>query len=164
MTSRARVLVASPVVWGLVLGAVLGAVLAACASRPSMMPAAELELRQKEIQDYWMQIRQWRVERGWSAEPVPPRPEERAVTPATRKCETTREPSTDTCQDTCNLKDAICDNAESICRIAKQLENDGWADGKCRSARASCAEARQRCCECTVSEQASAAPVREGKP
>jgi hypothetical protein len=164
MTSRARVF-ASPVLWGLVLGAVIGAGLGACASRPSMMPAAEMELRKKEIQDYWMQIRQWRVDRGWQADPATGlMPEQRAVTPALRKCETTKEPSTDACQDTCNLKDAICDNAESICRIAKQLENDSWADGKCRSARASCDEARQRCCECTVKEQAAAAPAMERKP
>lgn len=161
MRSRAS-FYASPVLWGLLLGAGIGLGLTACASRAPMMPTAELELRKKEVQDYWMQIREWRVDIGLAADPFARQGPGPAVPPNRGTCETTREPSTDSCQDVCNLKDAICDNAESICRIAKQLEGDTWAQGKCKSARASCDEARQRCCECTVGEQASAAPPVPG--
>ena len=149
---------ASPVLWGILLGLGLGAGLAACASQTPMMPTAEVELRKKEVQDYWMQIRDWRVDIGLAADPY----SRAGHAPAAQRdgrCETTKEASTDTCLDVCNLKDAICDNAESICRISKQLEGDTWAQGKCRSARASCDEARQQCCRCTVKEQASAAPL-----
>lgn len=157
-----RAIYASPVLWGLLLGAAVGLGLVACASGPQAMPTAEVELRKKEVQDYWMQIRDWRVDIGLTADPMGRQGPGPAVPPVRRKCETTREPSTDTCQDVCNLKDAICDNADSICRIARQLEGDSWAQGKCKSARASCDEARQRCCECTVGEQASAAPPAPG--
>jgi hypothetical protein len=159
MTSRAR-FHASPVAWGLVLGALLGAVLAACASRSPNMPPAEVELRRKEIQDYWMQIREWRVELKLSPDPSHrPGPEEMAVQEAAQRCEMPRrQPATETCQDICTLTDAICDNRDSICRIAGQLVDDTWAQRKCDSAKQSCNEARQRCCQCTVKEQASAAP------
>jgi hypothetical protein len=77
-----------------------------------------------------------------------------------RICRVEKDPTTAVCTDTCNLKDAICDNAESICRIAGELGNDDWADKKCSSAKASCKEATQKCCECTAGE-ASGVPGLE---
>ena len=52
------------------------------------------------------------------------------------------------CSDVCNIKDAICDNAEDICRLADELEGDVWAADKCSSAKASCKEAKEICCGC----------------
>ncbi|HTE55521.1 MAG TPA: hypothetical protein VK698_31925 [Kofleriaceae bacterium] len=155
---RSRAIIASPALWGLVCGAALGLVLAACASSKSPMVAtAELDLRKKEIQDLWIQIRDWRVDHQWSAEPaagmrVP------GLLKDIRRCKAPREPSTDVCQDICTLKDAVCDNAQSICRIAGELGGDAWADEKCKSAKASCKEATEKCCECTASEASSVAP------
>jgi hypothetical protein len=160
MSTRASI-VASPVLWGLLLGAALGVGLAACASRASVAPTAEMELRKNEIKDYWMQIRQWRVERGWSADPASGMNLSRSIKEI-RTCDKTlpKEPSTETCQDICNLKDAICDNAQSICRIAGDLAGDAWADEKCKSAKASCKEATQKCCQCAASERAALPPAQ----
>jgi hypothetical protein len=65
------------------------------------------------------------------------------------------------CHDTCSIKDAICDNAESICRIADDL-NDDWSAEKCHSAKASCREATERCCTCL--DQDSQGAPDESKP
>jgi hypothetical protein len=160
MRSRASI-TASPFLCGLVLCVGIGAGLAACASRSPMAATAEIELRKKEIQDYWIQIRDWRVDHGWSAEPVIRVPG--ASVREIRRCKAPRAPSTDTCQDICTLKDAICDNAQSICRIAGELEGDAWADEKCKSAKASCKEATEKCCQCTDAEQSSATPPALGR-
>jgi hypothetical protein len=158
MTSRR--FYASPVVWGLLLGALLGTVLAACASRAGQMPLSEVELRRKEIQDYWMQIREWRVELKLSPDPNERvGPDGMAAPQSAQRCEMPRrQPATEKCQDICTLRDAICDNKDSICRISEQLVDDTWAQRKCDSAKQSCSDASQRCCQCTVKEQASVAP------
>lgn len=58
---------------------------------------------------------------------------------------------TKTCEDVCGLSDAICDNAESICNIADELgKDDDFAQGKCTDAKASCREAKQKCCGCSA--------------
>ncbi len=58
------------------------------------------------------------------------------------------------CNDTCSLADAICDNAERICDIADELgKDDDYAQGKCASAKASCREGKQRCCDCSKKQQ-----------
>lgn len=64
-----------------------------------------------------------------------------------RVCEPPPEPSP-SCTDVCNLAEAICDNAGDICRIADELADDYWAKEKCRSAKASCKEAKEHCCGC----------------
>ena len=62
-----------------------------------------------------------------------------------------------TCNDVCNLADAICDNAERICEIAAELgSDDKLGQEKCASAKASCREAKQRCCSCADKAKASA--------
>ena len=159
---RSRALTASPAVL-VVLGAILGAVVAACAgNKAPMVATTEVDLRKKEIQDLWIQIRDWRVDHQWSAEPaagmrVP------GLLKDIRRCKAPGEPSTDVCQDICTLKDAICDNAQSICRIAGELAGDPWADEKCKSAKASCKESTEKCCECTAAESsAGAAPAPDG--
>ena len=67
---------------------------------------------------------------------------------AMRICPDEYEPVTEECQDVCSLAGAICENADSICRIAGELPGDTWAEGKCDSAKASCKEAKERCCSC----------------
>ena len=152
MRSRASI-IASPVLWGLLASAGIGLGLVACGSKSPTLATAEMDLRKKEIQDLWIQIRDWRVDHQWSAEPAIRVPG--ASVREIRRCKEPREPSTDTCQDICALKDAICDNAQSICRIAGELDGDAWADEKCKSAKASCVEATEKCCECTAAEPSS---------
>src|SRR5204862_6889849 len=96
-----------------------------------------------QSQALWKDIQEQRVEDG-----LPPDPIIGARDPVLmgrvdkiRECRDDRDPTTKTCQDTCSLKEGICDNAESICRIADDLDGDPWADGKCKSAKASCKEA-----------------------
>lgn len=62
----------------------------------------------------------------------------------------------DTCSDVCSLADAICDNAEQICILADELgTSDTWAQEKCANAKASCRDAKQRCCQCSEPTKAS---------
>lgn len=136
-----------------VIGALLGGAVASCARARSPRASYEqIDARKDDIRDLWMQIRGWRVEIGMS--PDPDRHLVQMVRPRSvsdlRVCPS--EPHTRTCQDVCNLKDAICDNAARICHIADELGDDSWADEKCASAKASCKEARQRCCRCAASE------------
>ena len=56
------------------------------------------------------------------------------------------------CADVCELGSAICENAEDICAIAAELGDDAWAKDKCDSAKASCREAQERCCQCNKDE------------
>ena len=131
--------------------------IAACAGQKSAAPQAmAMDPRKTEIQDLWMQVRDWRVENGMSADPEVPMAKTFPAIPTIRKCSVEREPTTEVCQDTCSLKDAICYNAEKICRIASDLGNDTWAESKCDSAKASCKEATTKCCECTKKEAGTA--------
>lgn len=151
----------STALWSVACGALVAAVLVACASTTQPPHPSPVDPRKQELSDYWMQIREWRVDMGMSADPER-RPD--VLNQPRPVCRDEREPTTEVCEDTCNLKDAICDNAERICRIAGDLGDDVWASGKCKSAKASCREASQKCCECT-SRESQAAPVdMDAKP
>lgn len=137
--------VAAALVAGLLLGSLFGACMKAEPGAPPWQRASE---RKNEITALWMQIRQWRVEAGLAADPPPawlpmaqkdPIKKFRAMCPG---------PAPGACADVCDLADAICDNAESICAIADELAGDDYAEQKCTSAKASCKEAKQRCCGC----------------
>lgn len=54
-----------------------------------------------------------------------------------------------TCKDTCQIADAICDAATKICGIASEMNNDAWANEKCSSGNASCEKSRGKCCGCS---------------
>jgi hypothetical protein len=70
---------------------------------------------------------------------VDPRPSD---DPACKKSEAA------TCKDHCALGDSICDSAAKICKIAGELGNDAWANGKCNDGEASCKKSREKCCGC----------------
>ncbi len=54
-----------------------------------------------------------------------------------------------TCSDVCRITASICDNAQRICRIAKdKLPDDAWAQNQCTKATRSCTDARARCDKC----------------
>ena len=59
-----------------------------------------------------------------------------------------RPASSETCTSACTLSTSICSNQQKICDLAKQLEGDDWAAGKCERARASCRAAHDSCCSC----------------
>lgn len=126
--------------------------------QPSHQPA-EWEKRQQKmnvITNLWTQIRGWRREAGLGLDPMPAtlnQIQNQTVKEAERVCaEGHAEPKQ--CADVCSLATAICDNAETICSIADELgKDDAFAQEKCSSAKASCKEAKQRCCNCSEEPQ-----------
>ncbi len=139
--------------------AAAGGWIAACASTSAPRPWPEQQARRNEITVLWAQIRDWRREAGMDVEPdaaAVMAMSRMSVTTAARACVLPRVP-TGACNDVCDLGDAICDNAESICAIADEL-NDAWAREKCDSAKASCREAQQRCCGCDKDPPPESAP------
>ncbi|MCG8425314.1 MAG: hypothetical protein MJE77_46130 [Proteobacteria bacterium] len=52
------------------------------------------------------------------------------------------------CSDVCTVTRSICTNADSICRLARDLPGDNWAEGKCTDAKNACTEAIAACCTC----------------
>ena len=139
----------------LALAAALTLGLAACAMKspqqatPLPPPTGTPDPHQ-EITARWDEIRQWRLDARLAIEPdadLIATMSERPVTEAAATCAAPT-PTTGTCADVCQLGDAICDNAATICRIADELAGDVWAHDKCASAKASCHEAEARCCAC----------------
>jgi hypothetical protein len=134
---------------GLVAGLLLAAVIVACVSNSQKPSNGERYALLTQQAALWTQIRDWRREAGMRVDPSPESLIElrnRSVKDAQRVCPDTH-PITKTCEDVCSLADAICDNAEAICDIADKLGRDErQAQEKCTSAKASCKEAKQRCC------------------
>jgi hypothetical protein len=143
------------------MGAGIAVGLVACAgpsqqeAGPGGPPQLVDDIRRNEILQYLGQIQTWRREAGWSVDPATPHPAiVKRTVPEIRVCQDDPNPDDATCLDTCKLKDAICDNAEKICDIAAELgEDDKWATDKCTSAKASCKEATEKCCDCAAKEQ-----------
>jgi len=143
--------------WGVALGAAI-AVVVACGGPERVDFSWKLQ-KENEITALWTQIRDWRREAKIGLEPAPNDlfavrnrglPEIRRVCPEAHEVPPR-------CNDICDLGTAICDNAEAICQIADELgKDDEYAQGKCASAKASCREAKQKCCNC------SAAPAEGG--
>jgi hypothetical protein len=111
--------------------------------------AAQVDPRKHEITALATQIRQWRLEAGLAVEPSA------SSLLATRgrsvravRAQTLCAAAAPACAPMCELAEAICENAESICAIAAELAPDAWAADKCHRAKASCRDARQRCCGC----------------
>jgi hypothetical protein len=106
------------------------------------------------ITTLWSQIRDFRRDAKMSLDP--PRSfifqfQGHSVQEAAHVCKA-GEASPPRCDDACSIADNICDNAETICTLADELgKDDEYAQGKCASAKASCREAKQRCCNCSES-------------
>lgn len=108
--------------------------------------------KRNEITALWTQIRDWRRAAHMDLDPAPATLNQirfKNVKDAERVCVDNHK-VTKTCEDVCGLSDAICDNAEAICSIADELgKDDDFAQGKCTDAKASCREAKQKCCGCS---------------
>jgi hypothetical protein len=124
-----------------------GFVSLSCAGRqPTAAPTTSTRDRQaEEVIALDRQIQGWRHELGLSPDPPPKFFRE---TGETIPWSPSREPATAECKDVCNLAEHICANKDDICRIADDLPGDTWAEGKCKTAKASCNEARERCNSC----------------
>jgi hypothetical protein len=53
----------------------------------------------------------------------------------------------ETCSTSCTLSDSICTNADKICKLAIEI-NDDWARGRCAKANKTCEGSRTKCCGC----------------
>lgn len=126
------------------------------ACRPVRPPPAQD--KRAEIIALWTQIRGWRHEAQMDLDPAPDTlvgVRGLSVKVAQRVCPDGHQVPT-SCNDVCNLADAICDNAERICDIATELgPDDKLGQEKCESSKASCREAKQRCCRCSDTTKAS---------
>lgn len=150
----------------LAAGAAIAVLIVACAKTPHVR-SDNRQQKLNEITTLWVQIRDWRREAHMGLDPSPVETMQwrgRTVPEAARVCpEAHRVPPA--CGDVCNLADAICDNAERICNLADELgRDDQLAQEKCTSAKASCREAKQRCCTCSGPELPSAAPAVSPAP
>lgn len=146
MTRAALLAVAGLLACGLLSCAQKAAPRSAARSAAPMPAPSPHEVAHDDIRQYWSEIRTWRVEQGWAPEPSASRPLNGAL-PA-RMC-------SGDCGDICNVADAICQNKDRICEIAKQLPGDSWAEDKCASARRSCDEAREACQCCRKTQRES---------
>jgi hypothetical protein len=136
----------------LAIGLAIGA--AACARTLEPPEWQRRQAKMTEITTLWAQIRDWRRAAHMVLDPAPAELFQwrgRPVSEAARVCPDGRTvPANQTCSDVCSLAVAICDNAEAICGIADELgKADRDAQDKCTSAKASCREAKQRCCNCS---------------
>lgn len=109
--------------------------------------------KRNEITALWTQVRDWRREARMELDPSPSTLNQirfKSVKDVELACvDNHKVPKT--CSDICYLADAICDNAESICTLADELgKADDYAQGKCIDAKASCREAKQKCCGCSA--------------
>ncbi|MBA3538640.1 MAG: hypothetical protein H0T79_03355 [Deltaproteobacteria bacterium] len=135
---------------GVAAGLALAGTLVACVRPPP--PAPSGAEKRTEITLLWAKIRDWRREAKMELDPTPQSlfaVKKMSVPEAKRVCPDGHEVPK-TCSDVCDLADAICDNAEAICTIAAELgPQDTFAQEKCTSAKASCHESKQRCCDCS---------------
>ncbi len=134
---------------------VCGGLLAACGGPQTNDHSVD---KRNEITALWTQIRGFRHDAGMDLDPSPSTLNQirfKSVKDVERVCvDNHKVPKT--CGDVCSLADAICDNAESICTIADELgKGDDFAQGKCTDAKASCREAKQKCCGCSAEPAAS---------
>jgi len=135
----------------LALGVAIG-VMVACGGASKPFDWDKHIQMENEITALWTQIRDWRREAHMGLEPTRQdvfQLQNRSVPEARQVCPESHEVPA-TCNDICDLSTAICDNAETICKIADELgKGDEYAQDKCASAKASCREAKQRCCRCS---------------
>lgn len=147
----------------LALALVVGLGLAACAG-PQRTELHD-RLKHDEIGNLWIQIRQWRSEARLQLDPPATMMQfvrGKSVSDLKTKTCPADHPVPTTCNDVCSIADNICDNAERICELAGELgKGDDYAQQKCTSAKASCREAKQKCCGCAEKTADSFGAERE---
>lgn len=140
---------------GVALGLALGVVISIVVSCGGAQPPPSNTDKHTQIAILWGQIRDWRREAKMPLDPPRSLMMQFLRSPVLigRVCKDLHEVPK-TCDDVCGLSDAICDNAEAICGLADELgKDDTFAQEKCASAKASCHEAKQRCCDCSGAVQ-----------
>ena len=148
---------------GLGLGLGVGgaiAVLIACAG-PQRATPSDRQHKLDAMDLRLSEIRQWRHERGMGIEPstrnlISARAE--TIRQAKNVCPSNHVVPR-SCSEICILGDDICDNAEAICNLADELgKDDQEGQDRCASGKASCHEAKQRCCDCAATAATEETP------
>jgi hypothetical protein len=136
---------------GIVVGLLIAALVLSCAVN-NRRADTEMQVRidkMNEITALWVEIRRYRGDLEMPLDPPVSMMNEfraKTVKDARRVCSDNHaRPAT--CQDSCTLSDHICENAELICKIADELGKHDRAQEKCTSSKASCREAKQKCCD-----------------
>jgi hypothetical protein len=135
---------------GIALGLAVAALVLSCAT--GRVPPGDRLDKMNEINLLWTQIREFRGDMGMQLEPAASMLVEfrnKSLHEAKRVCADNHHVPKP-CQDTCTLSGHICENAELICKIADSLGEHDRAQEKCTSAKASCREAKQKCCNCSA--------------
>lgn len=143
---------------GLGVAVSLVACMAAGPQAPTRQPDPHRAAKLQEILERWGNIQNWRHQAKLKVDPTPASilgVRRQTVREARRVCADGHEVPK-TCADVCAIGDDICDNAERICVLADELgKDDVIAQDKCASAKASCREAQQKCCECSTASVTS---------
>jgi hypothetical protein len=141
---------------GIALGGAIASFVA-CHPAPTVDSFERRMSKHNEISALWTQIRGWRRDAAMDLDPAMQMMSYvrgKSVREGVKPCLAAKPRA---CDDVCGLGDAICDNAEAICNLAAELgKDDDFAQEKCASAKASCVEAQQRCCDCSTSPPAPA--------
>lgn len=127
----------------------------ACGGTPRPEPIDEKLRKENQITALWTQIREFRHEARMDLEPARSNVMKFFTLPvaAVKQVCTQEHEVPKKCEDVCLLSTDICDNAEAICGIAADLgPEDTWAQDKCANAKASCREAKQKCCDCSKAD------------
>jgi hypothetical protein len=147
---------------GLALAALACAVAVACARHSPPTATWEARMRKADlVNELWVQIRDWRRKAALELDPPSTLAvmfRDKSVSAAKAVCPDAQA-TAPTCEEMCSLAESICDNAETICQIADELGKDDPAQDTCASAKASCREAKQRCCNCNANP-----PTPSGRP
>jgi hypothetical protein len=117
------------------------------AAPTDMMPGSP----KSEIERLFAEVEQRRTELALP-EPTPEAPHSPASpmsAPPLSTDATCKPAKTDRCTTSCTLSDAICTNADKICKLASELAGDTWAADKCSRAKQTCDAAHTSCCGCT---------------
>jgi hypothetical protein len=150
---------------GLGAGIGLATMMIACMAAPhgqksgAPPPDPHRAAKMQEILQRWGNVQNWRHEAKLGTDPTAASMAETRFTPVKevrrRVCADGHEVPK-TCADVCSIGDDICDNAERICVLADELgKDDVLAQDKCASAKASCREAQQNCCQCSTASVTS---------
>lgn len=113
---------------------------------PTTLQARGYRLAQKDsVNEWWVHpsgesvMRNYRLDKAGTSAPPPPKPQ-----PAPRP----QQPQSVRCRDLATLRNSTCYNADQICRIAAEL-NEEPARERCAAARKSCEQARQSSERCS---------------
>jgi hypothetical protein len=140
---------------GVLLGLAIAGLVLSCAKKPIAPPEWSTHMEKMQvINGLWLQIRDMRGDLKMTLDPSPAAIADiqyiKNVKEVKKVCPDTQAVAP-VCEDTCIIAGQICENAESICSIADELgKDDTHAQDKCTSAKASCREAKQRCCNCNA--------------